>query len=269
MPIAEAMRLSHSKVTRYDFCPRAYRHYYVEGWRPIAKRPSLLFGDAIDRSLSALFQQDADPQIVFGEVWDALKDAPVAWGKRHTWEALGNMGRALLARFVKEERPRFSEVRPEGVQPPLVADLGGVTFIGYPDLYARVDGLRTLVDFKTAQASYDAEEVRLNEQLTAYWWLLQANGIPVDRVAFCVLLKLKEPRIEWHFATRTTEEVAEYRDKLALVASDIVRGRFPKKTSSCGQWGGCDYRPLCLGDETAIRKYLVLTEEITDEDIIV
>ena len=269
MQIAEAMRLSHSKVTRYDFCPRAYRHYYVEGWRPIAKRPSLLFGDAIDRSLSALFQQDADPLAVFGEAWEALKDAPVEWGKRHTWQALRDIGHALLERFVKEERPRFSEIRPECVQHHLSSELAGVTFIGYPDLYARVDGLRTLVDFKTAQASYDAEEVRLNEQLTAYWWLLETNGLPVDRVAFCVLLKLKEPRIEWHFATRSPEEVAEYRDKLALVAADIARGRFPKKTSSCGQWGGCDYRPLCLGDEAAIRKYLVLTEEITDEEIIV
>ncbi|MEW6682636.1 MAG: PD-(D/E)XK nuclease family protein [Nitrospirota bacterium] len=267
--VAEAMRLSHSKVTRHDFCPRAYRYYYVEGWRPIAKRPSLLFGGAIDRALSALFQQDADPLAVFSGAWEALRGAPVAWGKRHTWEALRDIGGALLERFMKEERPRFSEVRPECVQRHLSAELAGVTFIGYPDLYARVDGLRTLVDFKTAQASYDPEEVRLNEQLTAYWWLLEANHLPVDRVAFCVLLKLKEPRIEWHFATRRPEEVAEYRDKLALVASDIVRGRFPKKTSSCGQWGGCDYRPLCLGDEAAIPKDLVLTEEITDEEVIV
>lgn len=267
--VAEALRLSHSKVTRHDFCPRAYRYYYVEGWRPIAKRPSLLFGGAIDRSLSALFQQNADPLAVFGETWETLRDAPVAWGKRHTWEALRDIGGALLARFVKEERSRFSDVRSECVQRHLSAELDGVTFIGYPDLYGRVDGLPTLVDFKTAQASYDPEEVRLNEQLTAYWWLLEANGLPVDRVAFCVLLKLKEPRIEWHFATRRPEEVAEYRDKLALVASDIVRGRFPKKTSSCGQWGGCDYRPLCLGDEAAIRKDLVLTEEITDEEVIV
>ena len=267
--ITDAPRLSHSKVTRHDFCPRAYQHYYVEGWRPIAKRPPLLFGEAVDRALTALFQRDADPVAVFAEACEALKAVPVAWGKRHTWEALRDIGQGVLARFVAEERPRFSEVRPECVQRPLSADVAGTTVIGYPDLYAHVDGLRTLVDFKTAQASYDPEEVRLNEQLTAYWWLLEANGVPVDRVAFCVLLKLKDPRIEWHFATRSPEDVAEYQEKLALVASDMVRGRFPKKTSSCGQWGGCDYRPLCLGDEAAIRKDLVLMEEITDEDLIV
>ena len=60
----EAPRLSHSKVTRYDSCPRAYQHYYVEGWRPIAKRPPLLFGEAVDRALTALFQRDADPGAV-------------------------------------------------------------------------------------------------------------------------------------------------------------------------------------------------------------
>ncbi|MFZ5861736.1 MAG: PD-(D/E)XK nuclease family protein [Nitrospirota bacterium] len=263
------MTLSHSRVTRYDFCPRAYRYYYLEGWRPVTKKPALLFGDAIDRGLTALFQRGADPVAVFEAGWQALKDADVEWGKRHTWDALLEIGKGALVRFVAEELPRFSNVAPEHVQRSLSAEVDGVGFVGYPDLYGEVDGLRTLVDFKTAQSAYDAEEVQLNEQLTAYWWLLEANGIPVDRVAFCVLLKLKEPKIEWSFATRTPQDIAEYREKLALVAGDIASSRFPKKTSSCGLWSGCDYRPLCLGNETAIRTHLVLTEEMSDEEIVV
>ena len=263
------MTLSHSKVTRYDFCPRAYRYHYVEGWRPATRKPALLFGAAVDRALTALFQQAADPRVVFDEAWQALREVPVEWGKRHTWESLLDIGRSILARFVAEELRRFSDVDPTFVQRSLSADLHGVTFLGYPDLYAKVDGLRTLVDFKTAQAAYDPEEVQLNEQLTAYCWLLEANGLPVDRVAFCVLLKLKEPRIEWHFATRSPEEITEYQEKLALVADDVARGRFPKKTSSCGLWGGCDYRPLCLGNETAIRTQLVLKEEMSDDEVLV
>ena len=263
------MMLSHSKVNRYDFCPRAFRYYYIEGWKPKVKKPALLFGEAVDSAISAFFKIWNDPVMVFEAAWLGLKEAPVEWGKRNSWEGLLDIGKALLERFVAEEALRFTEVAPEHVQQRLTTDLEGLSVVGYPDLYSRVDGLITLVDFKTAQSSYDPDEVQLNEQLTAYWWLLLANGLAVERVAFCVLLKLKEPRIEWHFAVRTEEEIAEYQDKLRLLSADIERGRFPKKTSSCGQWGGCEYLPLCLGNEVRIRDTLTLQEEIPEDEVIV
>jgi CRISPR/Cas system-associated exonuclease Cas4 (RecB family) len=270
------MMLSHSKVNKYDFCPRAYRYYYIEGWKPKVKKPALLFGEAVDSAISAFFKIGNDPVMVFETAWRGLKESPIEWGKRNSWEGLLGIGKTLIERFVAEEALRFTEVVPENVQRRLTADLpagqaglDGLTVVGYPDLYGRVDGRITLVDFKTAQSSYDPDEVQLNEQLTAYWWLLLANGLPVDRVAFCVLLKLKEPRIEWHFAVRTQEEIAEYQDKLRLLATDIERGRFPKKTSSCGQWGGCEYLPLCLGHEVRIRETLTLQEEIPEDEVIV
>ncbi len=263
------MMLSHSKVNRYDFCPRAFRYYYIEGWKPKVKKPALLFGEAVDRAISDFFKIGNDPVTVFETAWRGLKESPVEWGKRNSWEGLLDTGKKLLERFVAEEVLRFTEVVPENVQRRLTADLDGLSVVGYPDLYGKVDGRITLVDFKTAQSSYDPDEVQLNEQLTAYWWLLLANGLPVERVAFCVLLKLKEPRIEWSFAVRTQEEIAEYQEKLRLIAADIERGRFPKKTSSCGQWGGCDYLPLCLGHEARIRETLTLQEEILEDEVIV
>jgi CRISPR/Cas system-associated exonuclease Cas4 (RecB family) len=263
------MMLSHSKVNKYDFCPRAFRYYYIDKWTPKVKKPALLFGDAVDQGISAFFKAGEDPVMVFERVWRGLQESPVEWGKRTSWDGLLDTGKTLLERFVAEEALRFTEVMPDHVQQRLTAEVEGLSVVGYPDLYSRVDGLLTLVDFKTAQSSYDPDEVQLNEQLTAYWWLLLANGLPVERVAFCVLLKLKEPRIEWHFAVRTAEEIAEYQEKLRLLDADIERGRFPKKTSSCGQWGGCEYLPLCLGHEARIRETLTLKEEIPEDELIV
>ena len=263
------MMLSHSKVNRYDFCPRAYRYYYIERWKPKVKKPALLFGEAVDQAISALFKNSQDPITVFEAAWLKLKDLSIEWGKRNSWDSYMEIGKTLLERFVSEEARRFTEVMPENVQRRLSADLDGLSVVGYPDLYGKVDGHITLVDFKTAQSSYDPDEVQLNEQLTAYWWLLLANGLPVERVAFCVLLKLKEPRIEWHFAVRTQEDISEYQEKLGLIAGDIDRGRFPKKTSSCGLWGGCEYLPLCLGNEVRIRETLTLQEEIPEDELIV
>ncbi|NKE72872.1 RecB family exonuclease [Candidatus Manganitrophus noduliformans] len=263
------MTLSHSRVNRYDFCPRSYRYYYIDGWRPKTKKPALLFGDAVDQALQAFFRAGEDPASAFEGVWEKLKDSPVAWGKRNTWEGFLEIGKRLLERFLAEEASRFSEVAPENVQRRLTADLEGLTVIGYPDLYCKVDGLLTLVDFKTAASPYDTEEVALNEQLTAYWWLLSASGLPVERVAFCVLLKLKEPKIGWHFSTRSEGEVAEYLEKLRIVAADVERGRFPRKSASCGFMGGCDFKPLCLGNEEKIQMTLCLPKEISEEEIVI
>jgi len=263
------MMLSHSKVNKYDFCPRSFRYYYMEGWKPKVKKPSLLFGKAVDSAISAFFKIGNDPVLVFETAWHGLKESPIEWGKRNSWDSFREIGKSLLERFVAEEARRFTEVAEENVQRRLTADLGGLNVVGYPDLYGKVDGRITLVDFKTAQSSYNPDEVQLAEQLTAYWWLLQANGLPVERVAFCVLLKLKDPRIEWHFATRTEEEIAEYQEKLRLILADIDGGRFPKKSSSCGLWGGCDFLPLCLGCESRIRETLILQEEIPEEEVII
>jgi CRISPR/Cas system-associated exonuclease Cas4 (RecB family) len=261
------MNLSHSKVNKYDFCPRAFRYYYLEGWKPKAKKPALLFGDAVDRAISALFKTGEDPVSHFEAIWLELKAAPVEWGKRSGWDGLLEIGKGLLARFMKEEVSRFTEVSPENVQRRLMADVDRITVVGYPDLYGKVDQKLTLVDFKTAQSPYDPEEVRLNEQLTGYFWLLAANGLPVERVGFCVLLKLKEPRIEWCFAERDAEAIAEYHEKLSIIAADIDRGRFPKKSSSCGHLGGCEFKPLCLKDENQIREKLILKGEIPEDEI--
>lgn len=263
------MAFSHSRVSRYDFCPRAYRYYYIDGWRPKQKKPALLFGDAVDLALQAFFRAGEDPASAFEALWEKQKNAPVVWGKRNSWEGFLEIGRKLLELFLKEEAHRFSEVTPENIQRRLTTDLDGIEVVGYPDLYCKVDGLLSLIDFKTAASSYDPDEVALNEQLTAYWWLLLTNALPVERVAFCVLLKLKEPRIEWHFSTRREEEIVEYREKLRIVAADIERGRFPKKSASCGLLGGCDFKPLCLGNEEKIQSGLYLPKEVSEEEIII
>ena len=62
-------------------------------------------------------------------------------------------------------------------------------------------------------------------QLTAY-----ALAEPeAQQVALCVLVKTKEPRIEWHFAKRSADALAEYLEKVRLVSDDIAAGKFYKR----------------------------------------
>lgn len=124
-------------------------------------------------------------------------------------------------------------------------------FTGIVDLVAQVEDLTTIVDFKTAASDYEDHEVALSDQLTPYW----LADPQAERVALCVLVKTKGPRIEWHFGDRNTAQLTEYVAKVRLIFDDVAAGKFYKRPGKhCGY---CDFLPVCLGEKTKTRETLV------------
>lgn len=124
-------------------------------------------------------------------------------------------------------------------------------FIGIIDLIAEKDGKRTLVEFKTAVSDFEDYEVTLSDQLTAY----QLAEPDVERVAVCVFVKSKEPKIEWHIRQRTPKQVMEYVEKAEAVAEQIASGNFYKRP---GKWcRQCEFLPVCMGDRKKAAQTLV------------
>jgi CRISPR/Cas system-associated exonuclease Cas4 (RecB family) len=119
------------------------------------------------------------------------------------------------------------------------------------DLVAEVDGKTSVIDFKTAASAYDDYEVTLSDQLTAY----SLAEPEATKVAFCVFVKTKEPRIEWLFAERSANERAEYVEKVRLVSRDIAAGIFYKRPGKHCAY--CDFLSLCMGDKQKARESLV------------
>ena len=110
---------------------------------------------------------------------------------------------------------------------------------------------RTLVDFKTTAANYEDYEVALLDQLTAY----KLAEPDAEQVAVCVFIKSKEPKIEWHAAHRTPEQVVEYLEKIELIAGQIEQDNFYKRP---GKWcRQCEFLPVCLGNEGKAKETLV------------
>ena len=68
----------------------------------------------------------------------------------------------------------------------------------------------------------------LSDQLTAY----QLVEPDAEQTALCVLVKTKEPKIEWHTAARSGEDLAEFLVKATIVARDIAASRFHKRPAS-------------------------------------
>lgn len=243
--------LSHSRINRYLHCPEQYRLYYVECLRPRVPAVPLVFGQIVHLALSIHFRQGEDPVKAFEESWQSARAMALGYKKRESWESLMATGQALLAKFVREARPRITNVQASERRFELAIEGLALPLIGITDLVADLDGKPTVIDFKTAAFAYEAHEAALSDQLTAY----QLAEPEAEQMALCVLVKTKEPRIEWLVEERRPGQLVEFLDKAAYVAGEIAAGRFYKRPGKWCSW--CDYLPVCLGNETAVEETLV------------
>jgi hypothetical protein len=64
-------RLSHSQVSKFQQCGKAYEYWYVKKIRPTKLRASLLFGTALDRAIGTLLDPEAEktPEQIFDYFW--------------------------------------------------------------------------------------------------------------------------------------------------------------------------------------------------------
>lgn len=250
-PRAGAPYLSHSRINRYLHCPEQYRLYYVENLRLRVPSANLLFGQAVHQALAVLFRHQDDPVTQFLSMWGELQDTPLTFSQRDSWEKLRETGERLLGKFVEEEAAQFTGI--QRVEKPFELQVTtlDLPIVGVIDLVATVRERLTVVDFKTSSSAYADHEVALSDQLTAY----RLAEPEAEKLALCVLVKTKEPRIEWQFAERSGEDLRDYLAKAGYVGSQIPQGVYYKRP---GKWCSyCDYLPVCLKDWNRVEERLV------------
>ncbi len=246
-----APNLSYSRINRYLTCPEQYRLYYLEKLRPKVESAGLVFGARIHLALADLFRSGVDPVETFQKDWESLKEVELHYNKRESWEKLKETGVRLLEQFLKAEAPKIRQIESVEKKFELRITLLELPFVGIADLVAQVNGLKTVVDFKTSGSDYEDHEVILSDQLTAYW----LADPEAQKVALCVLVKTKEPKIEWHFAERDAERLAEYLAKVQIISEDIHTGKYYKRPGKHCSY--CDFLPVCLGDKEKVQETLV------------
>lgn len=243
--------LSYSRINRYLHCPEQYRLYYIENLRPRFPSASLVFGQVLHQALAFFFRRQGDPVGFFQRTWDDVRQTELTYKQRESWEKFRDRGQALLEKFLREELPRVSNIRASEKVFELSITSLDLPFIGVIDLVADLDGKNSVVDFKTSGSAYEDHEVALSDQLTAY----QLAEPAAEQTALCVLIKTKEPRIEWHLTQRTGDQLTEYLAKADLVAHEIAAGHFYKRPGKWCAW--CDYLPVCMGDQQKVSATLV------------
>lgn len=252
VPTPSGPYLSHSRIAKYLHCPEQYRLYYVVGLRLRVPDASLVFGKVMHAALEAMFRKGSDPIVEFIVRWDAQNGETLTYKDRESWEILDRKGKALLNKFLDEELHRIGRI--VAVERPFTLSVTGLSepLFGVIDLVAELDNSLTVIDYKTAASGYQPHEVVLSDQLTIY----QLAVPEADQSALCVFVKTKEPRVDWHLASRDSGRLSEYLGKVKLVAEEIAAGRFYKRP---GKWCSyCDFLPVCMGDDRKVSETLVI-----------
>ncbi|MBN1516379.1 PD-(D/E)XK nuclease family protein [Candidatus Sumerlaeota bacterium] len=246
-----APKLSYSRINRYQLCPEQYRLYYEEKLRLKIPPANLVFGQFIHQALANLFLHGADPAKHFIELWEQIQDAELKYSGRDSWDSLKTKGEKLMSKFIDEELTHIEKV--EAVEQPfeLIITNLEASLIGVIDLVATVDGKRTVIDFKTSASAYAESDVVLSDQLTAYR-LAQPEA---ENLALCVLVKTKQPSIEWHWTQRDGQQLTEFLEKAAYIGQQITERQFHKRPGMWCKW--CDYLPVCLRNQQEVERLFV------------
>ena len=241
------MTYSYTQLSRYLGCPRRYRYQYLDGWEEKEVRASMLFGRAFEQALAAYFFH-RDSTVAWFEAWQAaVRDVAPSYGKGESWEQMLQQGTQLLERFAQEDRLRVGTPQ-QHLQFKVLRRLDAQSdFVGYIDAIAELDGVQTVVDWKTSGSCYPTEPagiLRLDPQLLCYSWL---TGI--EEVALVVFVRKRLPEIQYLKAKISPAQQQEF-GSLAQHTIQQIAGsnfhahsgiRFPQN-----QCISCAFLGLCL-----------------------
>ncbi len=133
----------------------------------------------------------------------------------------------------------------------------GTIFKGKIDMIYDNHNCEVLLDWKTSGSTFLDSRPDLDDQLTAYSMLSR-----ISNVCYGVLLKKKDPDIQFLHSVRTEEDYRDYQLKVMKTVSDIESGFFFKKPSM--YCGFCGYSPLCRKQEEIIRTKLKQNTFVND-----
>jgi hypothetical protein len=247
------MTYSYTQISQYLACPRRYRYLYFDGWEEKQVRAAMLFGRSFEIAVAAYFL-GRDSESVFLREWQAaVLDVPPVYGPGESWNHMLEQGRELLMRFAQDDRVHIRRPQ-QHLQVKVLRRLDAHNdFIGYIDALAELDGLLTVVDWKTTSSCYPAEPaglLQLDPQLVSYSWL---TGI--EDVALVVFVRKRVPEIQYLKAKISPAQQQEFGALVQHTVQQIEGANFPRHSGirfPQNQCVSCAFSGLCLENKEFI-----------------
>lgn len=241
--IKDELYVSYSQLFTYSTCSLKYKFQYVEQRQPERISANLPFGNAIHAALEFYYtdvlKTGLQPQVEHMlEVFCASilqqteeSETPIVFKKElPDVESMLTMGEAMILSFCDDVNLDGFEI--VGVEVPLSATLFDedrepldIKLFGVIDLLLKdSSGNLLCADNKTSKHKKSQAAVDEDLQLTAYSYLLAANGFTFPRAKiqcrFDVLRKLKSPSFELYHTSRSAED----RKRFAKLTKSILQG---------------------------------------------
>jgi hypothetical protein len=251
------MIYSYTQISQYLTCPRRYKHRYLDGWREKDTRAAMLFGRAFEQALAAYFLREDATAVLFRE-WNACQNQGLQYSKGDTWDRMLQQGIQLLERFCQDDRIQIRQPR-RNLQIKFTRAVSEKNdFVAYVDAIGHLDGMRSLLEWKTTSSRYPEEPqglLALDPQLVCYSWM---TGIA--EVAQVVFVRKRLVEVQYLHTTITDEQRQEFghlvEDTIGRIESAEFLPhsgiRFPQNPCS-----SCPYLGLCLGRQDLVEAALI------------
>ena len=276
--------LSASQVSTLLACPQKYGFAYEGKLEPIAFRPALSLGKAFQRAIEL-----ADPEAGAQAIRDERDPRDQSESDQVEKDAAIVKAASRLYLSLYPDKPDSQKEYGYRVQlrnPWTGAYSRTFDLLGYADELAEEDGQLVLIENKFVGqiGELSIRRLPLDRQISlAAYGIWRATGREVSKVRYrftrkpSIRQKKGESvgeylmRVERDYNDRPdfyAEEQVIYRDQAALarteaelwewaeqVRSSRKRHLWPRNTSACTDFGGCEFLPLCLGDPDALSLY--------------
>jgi hypothetical protein len=278
--------LSHSTLNLWLACPQKFGWAKVDKLEPLAPRQALSLGRAFHTGVEA-----GDPQAAIDALLEAAEQ-PQDQGEQDRIEADGAVVYAATALYLRKWPEPVEEAREFEflirIRNPWTGHHSRLyDFHGFADGVLEFPEHLELIERKLVGQINEVsrKKLYLDRQISLVCYgLWRATGKPVKVVRYRYVrkpsIRRKKDERQAEYIERIGQEYADredfyapefdpaYRDYRDLLRAEAelwvwahdVRARqrdgfFPRNTSHCSDFGGCEFLPLCMGDPAAPSLY--------------
>jgi len=270
-------------------CLYKYKLAMLEGWQPESKSVHLLFGGWYATALEHFHKHraagmewvDAVETVVLealvntweherDEAGERLPDTGSAWESDHNTKTRENLIRTIIWYLDQFEDDAAKTVILSNGQAAVEYSFtinvdNGITFSGHLDRLVEYAGHIYVQDQKTTGNTITQkffEGFSPDTQMSMYTFAgkmlynIPVHGVIIDGAQIAVGFS----RFERGFAWRTADQLDEwYTDTMYHIEAArkaVEENYFPMNRSSCGNYGGCEFRSICSKSPVVRQQYL-------------
>ena len=253
---------SYTQLSTYLQCPLKYKYHYVDGWRERGEKANLVFGRLFQSAVESQFLV-ADSVRFFSEKWGMVKEVPLEYSNGDSWELMLEQGQRLLALFRRQQRVQIEDGRTDfQVKIRRRLPMSDRHFLAYIDALGWVDGVHSLIEWKTSTQAYPESLPRLLEldpQLVCYSWAAQKQD-----VCLVNFIRKKQPEIQYLRVRIRKRQWKAFEQTLDMLVSEMEAGHYYARSGiryPNNQCLNCAYNGLCLRQKRLVEDKLVKIEE--------